>query len=446
MPKVYFLSYARPRDGGDGSLDEVDQFSEDLSTNVAALMASDGASVGFRDSRSIEAGTSSWVSELKSQLMSRPLGIVLLSPHYLERERPWCKWEYDYLSLRNQKVACLHGNLAPEVPRLLLVIDWVLTEKNDLPQDLLKFTQRVGESIAHKGDSDDVSALRFVQERGLWKTMRLAKNGHDEKAMKSYTRFVQCLAEYIAQQWNRWERFRQIAARQRMDLPMPAEFDPNNVWRSGRLTSANGTPTVRQSRSQKRRVYVVYVAANPREVPPERAWRYREDGEYDWRPFGIDEDEDEAVHVGELVRKIEGIDVREWDFNGFCERMGEKMGMAGRRYPVILIVDPWTTTKHDRYLDALNAFVKAKFNQSAFMAPVVIWNDQDAESAKSMADFEERVAEVFGRNQWEPAQSQAQFLEALAGIIAALQRRIRNAWADGRPVDGEGLPRISATS
>lgn len=443
MPSVYFLSYARPRLARQQTADQVDRFERDLAETVSSKLGGDGVRVGFRDSCSIEAGSPAWSDELREQLIARPLGIVLMSPQYLERERTWCKWEYQFLSARNNFVSRLPEALATNKPRLLLVLDWVRTEAKDLPAGLSTELQRVSESIVENEDPQDVAAVRWVLQRGIWDVIKLVEAG-DADALPAYRRFMLCLGSYLRAQWARWGALKATQEQHQLDAPVPAAYDPQDTWDAVRPTNAAEPAAVRSPRAQRRKVFVVYVAARPHEVPAPRAWRYLDDGEYDWRPFAGSAADDAEPHVGHYMNSIEGIEVREWQFDTFCDHMDDTMELAGRRYPVLFIVDPWTTTQIDRYRDVLQRFVASRFDQEAFTAPVVVWNDGDADSTKLRADFEHRVAVLFGRNRWEPSSTRDEFRETLDSAVKSLQRRIRNAAADDLPASGKPLPRISA--
>lgn len=444
MPHVYFLSYARPRTARAQSLGLIDRFEQDLCDNVGQLVRSDGQRAGFRDSGSIEAGTASWCRELGEQLLAHPVGVVLLSPQYVEQERSWCKWEYQFLRCRNEAVGRLPDTLAPRRPRLLLVLDWIRVEQKDLPGDIAAEVQQVGESIAGR-DPLDIAAVRYVTERGLWNTLKLVE-ADDPDARRAYTRFMLALSHFIVEQWSRWRMLHPQLLQRQIDLPLPPEHDPADTWGAARPTSAAQPAAARIDRAQRRKVFVVYMAARPHEVPDARAWRYRDDGEYDWRPFARLDDESE-LHIGDIMRTLEGVEVREWQFHTFYDRMEETLGLAGRRYPVLFIIDPWTTTLLEPYREVLQRYVQSHLDDEVFSAPIVLWNRNDPDTEAVRADFEERVRVLFHRTRWEPAQSQEELGEVLVGVVKALQRRIRNSAADRLPTGrGSSLPRISATS
>lgn len=438
MPKVFFISYARDRDANPNSPGLEDRFEVDLRENVSSLLPNDNERVGFRDARDIEAGTASWENELAAQLAAYPVGIVLLSPAYLERRRPWCKWECRYLDYRN---ALVSSQTRSDPPRLLLILHWVKPDNKDIPAQFPGSVQHVDESIADS-ETEALKAIRYVLYNGLRNTLQLVDSG-DATARPLYTRFLQTLAKFVVAQFRRWE----VVAGSVRNLLLPPRFSVADVWTPVNPTTVE-PPKPRPDRAQRRRVYVVYLAAPPSEVSPERAWRYRDGGEEDWQPFagavpGAVPTYQER-HVSEFVEDLSGVVVTAWPFMYFCEHMEAALSRAGHQYPVLFIIDPWTTCQLERYRKALEQYVVSRFDERFFCSPIVIWNAHDSETVQIRSEFERSVGALFNRNRWEPVIKVDEFTETLDDIINLQQRKIRNVLADESPRGGSDPPRISA--
>lgn len=448
MPKVFFMSYARPRSnrgGPDAQADEsqhalIDRFYEALRKHVQGqIPGGDQLPVAFRDARNIEAGTTQWASELSAQLREYPIGLVLLAPAYLDQDRPWCRWECKYFEERNLAASNVSGALQAETPRLLLVVEWIKPFENDVPIDFPSQTQRVGESIAH-GNAAHAEEVRHILREGLMNVQELAEAG-TSTARTSWMAFIQLLGNEIVEQWRRWQA---IDPRKRVN-PAPPSFDPRLQWTPAQATNAGGQAKARPDRSQRRMVYVVYVAAKPRDVSPHRAWRYEDLGESDWRPFAglTPQGDDEPVDA--YLEALEGVKVEKWPLTYFKDNMAELLAEIKDRSPVLFVVDPWTATQLDNYGGALIAYARAMSTYETFGVPVVVWNENDTESMGLRRDFAQRIESLFAGNIVEPVSQGDELRTCLITVVAGLQRKIRHKLAGNLPSNGSPPPRISPT-
>jgi hypothetical protein len=313
---------------------------------------------------------------------------------------------------------------------------WERPDDKDIPKEFPLQVQHVTESIAGS-DKQAAFAVQHVLYLGLRKAMQLV-DSKDDRVLPLYTRFLQVFAKYVVAQWRRWTEIPPNL----VNIPLPAPFDPNNRWAPAKPTSV-APPQPRPDRAQRRRVFVVYIAAPPSEVSACREWRYREDGGYDWKPFAVTDQVGDGRHVGDFVKELGEVEVIPWPFTYFYEHMEEALGKAGRRYPVLLIVDPWTTCQLDRYRKALEYYVKS-FDDRLFCSPIVIWNENDSDTFGIRSDFEQKVGSLFNQNRWEPVAEGSEFTDTLDGVIRLLQRKIRNVLADENSRGGSNPPRISA--
>jgi len=430
MPNVFFVSYARPRQGQPDGIQALDRFIANLREAVGGLMKDvDYHRVGYRDVSNLEPGTSNWAAELSRRLIDYPIGLVLLEPHYVEAKRVWCRWEFDFLARRNAAVEKLPDSLLPDKPRLLLVLDWVKTDRRDIPEGVLRSAQGLTESIAGL-DAHDVLAVRKVLDRGLRDSLQLVAS--DKEMEAAYTRFVQVLGRYIVEQWRRWKTLETHD----FDLPTPGPCEPD----AGDMTAPKGTA------GQRRQVFVVYVAAKPGEVKPiapERADRYQEFGESDWQPF--DKEGKFGPRVGEVVKKLEqlGITVEKWAFRHFRSSMTDTLQEVGSRYPIVLIIDPWTATRLPDYAQALRKFSKEERERGLFALPVEISCAGGPDEAAIRADFSAGVGKLFHHARWQRSVGAQDLEEGLALGVKLMQLNIRNARADSLGPSGSPPPRIS---
>lgn len=441
MANVFFLSYARPPAGDQDHLRAIDRFFEDLRRKVIEKLAARDSEAGFRDARGLMAGSPDWTRELAKKMQDFPIGIVLLSPWYLSHQSPWCRWEHQFLSRRNEWA---EYRLTANAPKLLLVVDWVKTNTNDIPSNYPATLQRVQESIAG-GDAAAREAVRQVLEPGLLQTMELVLAGNTESIAR-YRQFTAVLASYVMEQWRKWESG-ELAANK--DVPTPPVYDPTDVWISPLgQTNARRPPQVRTAVPSRRKVVVIYIAAQPGEVDLMRAWRYQDDGESDWHAFAVQGGGDEildADSVGALVAAIPEVEVERLHFSFFSRQMEEQLRRVALRYPVLFIVDPWTVTQLKEYRETLSRYAQIESKFQAFACPVVIWNEQDT-TDEIRTEFAEKVSSLFNQYRWEETSHKEEFAQALANAIKKLQRLIRNARADRIPAVGTPPPRISSVA
>jgi hypothetical protein len=442
MPKIFFVSYGRPRikdaDPASLSTKEVDDFVGKLSAEVASRVQQDTDSVGFRDTCNIEAGTSQWAGTLAAQLAEYPVGIVLLEPAYLGNDRPWCKWECMFLASRNAELA---GRRLENPPRLFLVLQWIEPFPDDVPHEF-PGDQRVDQSV---GGTNEVyrEAIRYVLANGLRTTIQLADSPNDD-ARRAYPLFIKALGNYVLDQWHRWKKALETPEFQ---APRPPPFDPLDRW-AGRPTNAAEPARPRCAAAQRRKVYVVYIAAHPRDVEsrmPQRAWRYREDGQYDWQAFAGAVANPDEPHIGDFVNEIPDVEVILWQFRYFCEHMEDALQDAEHRYPILFIVDPWTGAQLDNYYAALERY-KNDFEDSNFSTPIVIWNDLDPDVAGFRTSFQGKLFTLFNCNRWQAVSNCEELKSTLRQTVLLLQQQIRSRRASTVPDSGSKLIRISAAT
>lgn len=447
MPKVFFMSYARPRpekgavpgDAEEAQLLLVDQFYNELSAYIRGKLINDEQAVSFRDSRSIEAGTAEWSTELHQQLGAFPVGLVLLSPAYLEQGRPWCRWECKHLESMND-YAQQHPPPGGEQPaRLLLILNWVTPDERDVPPGFPSQVLRVGESIAAAKEGD-LEAVRYVVGLGFKAVQELANAG-DQEAKRLRTRFIQLLGDYIEKQWRRWQDVDEPA---RKGAPQPLAFDDKLPWVSPRPSNAATPAAPRKART--RVVYVVYVAAGPHEVPASRMHRYEDRGESDWRPFaGHTPAEDDRQADEFFNNAIPGSKVEKWPFSSLKGSMRDLLRQANLSAPILFVVDPWTATQLQEYRQILELYAQERQGQSIFCTPIVVWNNADPEGMAQRAEFERLVKSTFAPEPWDSVVDADELREAAVTASAKLYRGIRDARSVALPNTDNPPPRISPT-
>ncbi|HMX09811.1 MAG TPA: hypothetical protein PKE61_02780 [Burkholderiaceae bacterium] len=441
MSAIYFLSYARPR-SGEGDRDSlIRRFHEDLTRKIEnKVRTSSLAEVGFRDAGSIESGVLDWEEELRRQLMARPIGIVLLSPQYLDEERPWCSWEFQYLHSRSVAVEKFCETRKRPPPRMLLLLNWVTPDERDLPKNFPKKVQQINESIVTDANQEDADAVASVTSRGIKDILELVIK-QDRSASAEYERFMQCLASYIAKQFQRWEDVKCDAGTDTI-FPNPPPLQASLSWEPAKVTNAARRPEARSKRLQK--VYVVYIAAKPEYVEDTRAWRYKDGGESDWRAFAGPDDLNIAEPVEQYFDQLEGFRVEKWHFDYFREHMDELLTNEGRRAPLLLVIDPWTTAKLPKYREALAHYAQLESRKQVFSLPLVIWNESDPESKTIEREFAKHVFGLLPAQRWEKVESRDALADNIASEVKKLNNKIRNAIANELNAMESPPPRISA--
>lgn len=434
MSRVFFLSYATPDKDDQAHRDALDRFWRDLASAVAALVTlqpgGDFSSVGYRYSVDLEPGTPDWKLALATSIAEYPVGIVLRSAQYLAPDRPWCRWECLTLAERNDWADTRLGSK----PRMLLVLNWSPVQSSDVPKEFPD-AQMVQAAVA-SNDADDQRAVEAVFHRGLRQTIDLAEG--DKQEQNAYKRFVATLAAYTVKQWREWTD--EIDKRQ-LDVPLPDVFQSELRWTA---PSTNAGEPGQPRQLPRRKVVVVYVAAEPAKVAalsPNRTWRYDDDGEADWQPFSSTPNEHPKVEA--MVRSLKDIEVERWHFDYFSHQMAALLAKVGQRYPVLFIVDPWTTSQIAEYRQALEAYARLDPDRLACTIPVVIWNDADPDLAGIRADFEARVDCLFDRYRWETVESVDDFSRTLTAAIRKLQSMIRKLLGGSSLHGGSPAIRIS---
>ena len=438
MSSIFFLSYATPAPGDQAHVDAVNRFYVDLSSKVAGHVKlpahADVTSVGFRDSDKLMAGAPDWKVALAHKLVEFPVGVVLRSAQYLAIDRPWCRWECLAYTRRNEWA----DQVVQSKPRMLLVLNWSKVNESDVPPEF-PAAQMVQASIAG-ADTTTRDAVQAVFQRGLRETIELA--AVEVSVSAQYKRFVGALAEYLVAQWDAWRT--EVNARQ-LDPPPPEAFDPALNW-SARATNAADPGLPRQT--PKRKVIVVYIAAQPHQVAAvaaTRQWRYLDDGESDWQAFAQAPGGHDAVGAM-MASGLKDIEIERLPFEYFRDHVEELLRKFGQRYPVLFIVDPWSASQIDEYRKALEACAQLQPDRLAYTCPVVVWNSTDHEQALARQDFEQKVECLFSLYQWEVIENRDDFAKILTTAVQKLQRMIRNARADLSPHGGTSPPRISPSA
>lgn len=442
MSKVFFLSYARPKSTTSAhALGGIDLFYRGLCDELANLVTGldKTLQVGFRDAMSIPVGEPDWEASLGTALKEFPIGIILLSPNYLDPNRPWCRWECRNLVLRNEFIQTrVRFECDEDKPRTLIAIDWDHFEKADLPGDFPPQIQTLSESLA-ADDEDKVQAIRYVNRNGLRSVLDYVQD-RDETALKHYRRFIKALAHYVHRQWIAWHKL----ARRELDLPAIEPYDDRQQWGSAHPTNASSAAKPRPPRDERNRVFVTYLAADPREVPEERAKRYIEQGGEDWKPFSRPDPVDNP-DIDDLVRSALRTKIRTISIVHPSRSLVEEIDPARGRYPVLLFVDPWTVATVLRYRDALALYAEQDRDEELYSVPLAIWDDSDQDLRQIEQAFDAHVRPLFDRRIWETVRGEQELTELVQDLVLRMQRKIRNRRADHRPATDSVPPRIGAT-
>jgi hypothetical protein len=430
MPEVFFLSYARPRSERAEDIDRlIREFHADLQSKLASHIQDQPR--GFIDTLSLKAGTPDWEADLTAALHQYPIGIALIHPDYLSAERPWCRWECKFLEERNQAIGKFRELLKGEVPSTLLLLNWA-EPVSERPHDYPHAIQGVGRAMAG-GHLEEGDAMEHVERHGLASVMTLRRAGEAASATR-YERVLQCMARYVAAQW----RLYQVLLERQLDLPHPGRFDGQ------RWTYASSRRPPEPSRAQRRKVFVVYVAAKPNEAPDERAVRYRESGESDWRPFANrPSDPAHAMHVDQFFDTLaDDWRVEKWALPYFDRDMASLLDNHAN-HPLVLVVDPWTTSQRQSYRQLLDRYSELEKTRGTVCTPLMILDNQEPDYEELSSLFSTEVQSSFEINRWEFFHEPETLHSQLHVLVDRMQSRIRMKRSVSLPRTGSAPPRLN---
>jgi hypothetical protein len=431
--KVFFLSYASPSRDDAIHRDLVVKLFRELCDQVGEQIGFRDAHVGFLDRSRLESGTPDYQVELHRALTDYPIGVVLLSPAYLSRGSSYCRWEFESFLKRNEWAdGTLDGR-----PRTLLVLDWIPTERAQLPSNFPRTIQSVREDIAG-ADDQCRAAVRAVLSHGLKQSMTLARTDNDWATRVSV--FVHALARYINKQRGYLLREKNSG----IAPPLVRPYSEELAWASQNETTSSLRPLAPKVLSVHKKVAVLYAAAHPSDVPVERAWRYELDGDGDWHAFARTPGEEERI--SSVVGAIDGVEVVPIYFRHFERDPLQELGVYLGRYPVIVVVDPWTTSQIERFRAALQRCAESGYPSLDYLCPIVVWNESDDGYEDARQDFESSVSRLFLSVHWQHADSRQEFLDTLWNGVRQLRSRIMKSRASAANAGGGRPPRISGVA
>lgn len=429
---MFFLSHATSHAANEAELHAYTKFFVDIENAVREKSgASRETKVAFWDHRDLKTGEPDFDAALKAALDEHPIGVVLLSPGYLSNERPYCRWEFEALQARNT-----WSNSLRQSATTILVVDWINAEESTLPPEFPQKLQRVREHIAGE-DKQASEAVRMVCTRGLRETLKLVFAGDSENTI-NYEYFVSRLAAHIvaqgrlvAEDWIQGNR------------PKVAKFDASRTWGTPGASNAGAQPSKAKQPDSKKIVYAV-VAAKPEDVSrfgPGREFRYEHDGYEDWRPFAKNMRE-YSERVTDLLQDFinQGYLEGEVKPHLFTEVLDQNLSVYEGKYPIIVLVDPWTLCK----LEDLRAMTR-RFKDTAHGARfITVWNDEDPD-LESRLQFELAVAEAIG-DKVKRASTRDTLRKVFCSMVEDLRIDIRAALKPNIQRSGSPKPTVSATS
>ena len=433
---MFFLSHASAHAADEAEQAAYDRFFRDIESRVRErVVAPRDASIAYWDQGRLPAGTPDFDESLREALRAYPIGIVLLSPRYLSNDRPYCRWEFETLRRRNEWSSGLPGR-----PACLLVVDWVLADPAHLPVEFPRELQRVREQIAGDED-DDVKAVRAVCDRGLRDVLGLVA-AEEKAAMGHYEHFVARLAAYVVSQHKLL-----VESGRGTAMPEVAAFDAALTWNQRAAPNA-ALPPRAGAMADRKKIYCAVVAAHPSAVDrvlPARSWRYLDEGSDDWRPFVADPGED-SERIADLLRRMVEQRHVDGDINSrqFSRHLREDLEQQIGRYPIILLVDPWTLRDIEGYVAWGRKLMSAGDVESTGV--IVLWNNRDADINADEAEraYKSAIDKAFGeRTVW--AYGNAGLQEVFCQLVEKLRTRIRSASTPRVVRTGAPKPVLSAS-
>ena len=435
---MFFLSHASTHAADEAERAAYLKFFADIENRVRGRRVGPrDAAIAFWDHRDLPAGTPEFNAGLRAALQAHPIGIVLLSPPYLSNDRPYCRWEFEALRRRNEWSSTLQGR-----PACLLVVDWILADPSHLPVEFPQQLQRVREQIA--GDQvEDANAVRAVCDRGLRDVLGLVAAG-ETAAQVNYERFVARLADYVVRQYDLL-----VESGGSLAVPEVEAFDGGLTWNQRGAPNAASQPKA-GTMADRKRIYCAVAAAHPADVEqvlPARSWRYRDEGSEDWRPFVIDPDEDRGRLADLLNAMVEGRHVDgEISARPLSRHLREELTQQIGKYPVILLVDPWTLHDIEGYRAWGRKLMSVADGEVDSTGVIVLWNDRDADISGEEAEraYKSAIDKAFGeRTVW--AYGNAGLQEVFCQLVEKLRTRIRSASTPRMVRSGAPKPTLSAS-
>jgi hypothetical protein len=343
----YFFSYAHENFDAD-----LERFSNDLRSRLAALRGRQAQEVAFTDGGSLLPGVR-WKPELATALGNARVFVYVRSPQYFQR--PFCGKEWSVFESR------LAGAADPNAARRLMVpLHWIPTTYASvrLPASLVEETQYTFEKFG-----------AVYGSRGLSEMMKA-------DGRPGYSEFLSAFVQYVAT----------LLTDPKLSLPRAEAVDLDAATDAFSV-GAEGTPgqsPVRSIGQARRRASVLVVAAtreqalvaNPRRATVEP---YADESLF-WAPFAPEHTEG----VGPLLQQWVGQE-------GFIMQSiaPSDLGAAVKeRHPVILVIDPWSLSLAD-YEQALR---ESEWIWARNTGAVVVFSPVDADVSTRDSLFES----VFG--------------------------------------------------
>jgi FxsC-like protein len=385
----YFFSYAHENFDAD-----LERFSNDLRTRLAALRGRSTHEVAFTDGGSLLPGVR-WKPELARALGNARVFIYVRSPQYFQR--PFCGKEWSVFESR------LSSTSDPSAARRLMVpLHWIPTTYASvrLPTSLVDDTQYTFEKFGATYGRYGLSEMMKADGR------------------PGYAEFLSAFVQYVAE----------LMTDPELALPVLDNVDLDTARDAFAVVEGGGpsqNPT-RQLGQARRRAGVLVVAAtrdqahaaNPRRATLDS---YADDALF-WAPFAPAH----TASVGPLLQQWVGQE-------GFIMEsiLPEQLGDAIKeRKPVILVVDPWSLTLAE-YERALR---ESEWIWARNTGAVVVFSPDDADLATRDSLFESVFGDVH-----EAQDSDVHRVSTLAELEGHVKRLLNALW--GRMPRRSGMVR-----
>ena len=413
----FFLSYAR--NDAQGNL-WLNKFYKDLVRDVRSYAALPSTlaekDIGFVDDTGLENGTQ-WPIELAEALQSSKVLVCLYSRSYFNSQ--WCGKEFQVFL---DRVKASVGRGGAKLPPLIQPVLW------DAPVDLPRFQKIVGDLSLQHGNA----ALGAAYARdGLAQLIRLGQAEEYERFLIGFRRVVVDVANAHPlpplgglKPWSE----------------VKSAFDPEATpatTPTGGLPDAVPLPTYFGPRV----AWFVYVAGRDQSYAGirTRVDCYGDQGGALWKPYLPP---DTGSEVGIIAQKIVASRNMLRETLPVSKRLVEHLRQAEKTNTIVLlIVDPWSLKLGDFQMP-LNALdEQLLFNCGV----VIIWNEQDAETAQEQVDLRQRIEDTFARYSvsqdifFRPSvKSEAELEAELAAAIESVSKKIMKRAKPLRPVDTTG--------
>ena len=175
-------------------------------------------------------------------------------------------------------------------------------------------------------------------------------------------------------------------------------------------------------------------------VSASRAWRYKDDGFEDWRPFAESEDKPSARVLDIISQFTTGKrQIGEMKSLTFTEHVVDDLKKFYGKYPIVFFVDPWTIHKIDSFRVALRRVANLSSGEVGHATAIIVWNDFDADIRAERHEIDRKLSSTFEGTVLLPTPASASAETSVTGVLEREVEELR------RQIRKHATPRIERT-